>query len=169
MEANIWEARHKFGRHKTVIWHLYSSMTHIWWYVHRLIIHFYLLWYIIIQFVFCALYQSTIYQCLLSAIYCQCNDIVWPFTCSNILEKYICLHFFYQFPTSRLCRLLAFYHTEENDRCIQHSKYHIWWWPGDAWCQVISSNGIDLLSSEYSGFTTNGVNILRPSDAYMRQ
>ena len=40
-----------------------------------------------------------------------------------------------------------------------HSRYHGWWWPGDAWSQGINSNGIDPIITEYSGHSTRAVTI----------
>ena len=51
---------------------------------------------------------------------------------------------------------------EDKDPYIPHGWYHCCWWPGDARSQGISSHGIDLVLLEYSCFSTQSFNTLRP-------
>ena len=46
---------------------------------------------------------------------------------------------------------------EDRDPFMLQSQYHGCWWPGDARSQDINNHGIDLVRSEYSGFTTTKV------------
>ena len=42
------------------------------------------------------------------------------------------------------------------------NQYHSCWWPGDTRSQEISRHYINLVCPEYSGFSTRGINTLRP-------
>ena len=64
-------------------------------------------------------------------------------------------------PSKLKCqRLLKYSFMEGKDLYIWYSQYHGCRYPGDARSQGISSYGIDLFLSEYSGLSTRGINSL---------
>ena len=56
---------------------------------------------------------------------------------------------------------------EDKDPFMLHSQDHGCWWPGDVMDQDISSQGIDLVTPEYSGYSTRRVNTLSFYDTSM--
>ena len=53
--------------------------------------------------------------------------------------------------------LLKFWIVEHKQLCILHIQYHGYWWPDDVRSKGISSLGVDLITQEYSAFTTRRV------------
>ena len=47
---------------------------------------------------------------------------------------------------------------ENKDQSILYIQYHVFWLPGDARCEGISSHGIDLVILEYSSFSPSRLN-----------
>ena len=57
-----------------------------------------------------------------------------------------------------MTQVLETFPHQNNDFFIQYGQYHdCWWWPGNARSQDISSHGINLVSLEYSTFSTSRI------------
>ena len=80
----------------------------------------------------------------------------------NIVVEILRYHgtgLFYHFWMLRWHRQLKCSLSEDKNQFILHSQFHDHWWPIDSTSQGICSHGIDLVRSEYSGFSVRRVNL----------
>ena len=124
----------------------------------QLIVTYHNLFLLMIIFI-CQLFRHSNYMSFLPVtlslcihLLCQCyfvNSYNTEFTLWNI-KMYLFL-WFLNTNTVQLVKI-----------CLHGSQcwYHCCWWPGNARSQGISSNDINQLIPEYSGFSTRGVTVI---------
>ena len=62
---------------------------------------------------------------------------------------------------NKMVHVAKIFHPKDNDQFILHSQYRSCWCPGDARSHGNSSHYIDIVTWEYSGFSTKNINMSR--------